>query len=100
MAKYVFSYRVPTGYVPAGPETMAAWQGWFQGMGAALAEYGQAVIKTAAVGEVASGATRLVGYSVVDTDDIQAALALAKGCPALQVGGSVEVGAVMDTDRS
>jgi hypothetical protein len=25
MATFVFTYRMPAGYVPAGPDTMAAW---------------------------------------------------------------------------
>jgi hypothetical protein len=95
MAKYVFSYRVPQDFVPAGPEAMAAWQGWLEGMGGQLADFGQAVIENSAIGEVSDG-TRLAGYSVVEADDMEAALTLAKGCPALQVGGGVEVGAAME----
>src|SRR6516164_265511 len=96
MAKYVFSYRVPSGFVPGSPESVAAWQSWLGGMGSSLADLGEAVIEAAAVGEVASGTTRLAGYSVVVADDMDAALAIAKGCPALQVGGGVEVGTVME----
>jgi hypothetical protein len=94
MAKYVFSYRVPSGFVPGSPESVAAWQSWLGGMGSGLADLGEAVIE-AAVGEVASGTTRLAGYSVVVAEDTDAALAIAKGCPALQAGGGVEVGTVM-----
>ena len=36
-------------------------------------------------------------YRVVDADDMEAALTLATGCPAPQVGGGVEVGAAMNT---
>ena len=85
MAKYVFSYRVPSDFVPGSPESVAAWQAWLGGMGSSLADLGEAVIEAAAVGEVASGTTRLAGYSVVVADDMDAALAIAKGCPALQV---------------
>jgi len=38
--------------------------------------------------------TRLGGYSVVTAEDIDGAAALATGCPALQFGGGVEIGAV------
>jgi len=69
-------------------------------MGSSLADLGEAVIDAAAVGEVASGTTRLAGYSVVVADDMDAALAIAKGCPALQAGGGVEVGTVMEVDGS
>ena len=41
MAKYVFSYRVPSDYAPhAG--TPAEWQAWFGGMGSALVDFGHA----------------------------------------------------------
>jgi hypothetical protein len=100
MAKYVFSYRVPPDFVPGSPESVTAWQAWLGGMGSSLADLGLAVIGAAAVGEVASGTTRLAGYSVVVADDMDAALAIAKGCPALQAGGGVEVGTVMEVDGS
>jgi hypothetical protein len=86
--------------VPGSPESVAAWQSWLGGMGSSLADLGEAVIEAAAVGEVASGNTRLAGYSVVVADDMDAALAIAKGCPALQAGGGVEVGTVMEVDGS
>ena len=31
MAKYVFSYRVPSDYAP-GADTAAEWQAWFGGV--------------------------------------------------------------------
>jgi hypothetical protein len=100
MAKYVFSYRVPSDYEPNGAETFAEWQSWLGGMGSALVDFGQAVTDNAAVGEVASGTTRLAGYSVVVAADIDAALAIAKGSPALRAGGGVEVGTVMEAAGS
>jgi hypothetical protein len=98
MSKYVFAYRVPQDYVP-GPETMQDWQGWLGSLGENLTDFGQAVIQTGAVGEVTDG-TRLAGYSVITADSLEDAITLAKGCPALQAGGGVEVGAAMDTDAS
>jgi hypothetical protein len=91
---------VPSDFVPGSPESVAAWQSWLGGMGSSLADLGEAVIDAAAVGEVASGTTRLAGYSVIVADDMDAALAIAKSCPALQVGGGVEVGTVMEVDGS
>jgi len=52
MAKYVFSYRVPSDFVPGSPESVAAWLSWLGGMGSSLADLGEAVIEAAAVGEV------------------------------------------------
>ena len=99
MAKYVFSYRVPADYAPhAG--TAAEWQAWFGGMGSALVDLGHAVVDYASLGEVGGSGSRMVGYSVVSAEDMDAALALAQDCPVLRVGGGVEVGAVMEAAGS
>jgi hypothetical protein len=99
MAKYVFSYRVPSGYVP-GAEAAAEWQAWFGGLGSALVDLGHAVTDYASLGEVGGSGSRMVGYSVVSAEDMDSALALAKDCPALLVGGGVEVGPVMEAAGS
>jgi hypothetical protein len=39
-----------------------------------------------------SGDTELGGYSIIETDDIEAAKAIAMGCPHLTRGGGVEIG--------
>lgn len=99
MAKYVFSFRVPSGYAPhAG--TPAEWQAWFGGLGSALVSVGHAVTEYASLGEVGGSGSRMVGYSVVSAEDMDSALALAKDCPALRVGGGVEVGPVMEAAGS
>ena len=36
--------------------------------------------------------TELGGYSIVSADDLSAAVAIARSCPALSAGGGVEVG--------
>jgi hypothetical protein len=51
------------------------------------------VVVTRTVGKL-DNQTRLGGYSVVTAEDIDGAAALARGCPALQFGGGVEIGAV------
>jgi hypothetical protein len=99
MAKYVFSYRVPSDYRP-NAETPAEWQVWFGGIGSALVDFGHAVTDYASLGEVGGSDSRMVGYSVVSAEDMDSALALAKDCPALRVGGGVEVGPVMEAAGS
>jgi hypothetical protein len=91
MATFVFAYRVPADFVPGRPETVAAWTAWFDGMGASLADVGKPVLKSAALGECGAG-TRLGGYSLITAGDLDAALVTAKGCPAIQHGGGIEVG--------
>jgi hypothetical protein len=99
MAKYVFSYRVPSDYAP-GAETAAEWQAWFGAMGTALVDFGHAVTDYGSLGEVGGSGSRMIGYSVVSADDLDSALALAKDCPALRVGGGIEVGPVMEVAGS
>jgi len=99
MAKYVFFFRVPAGYAPdAG--TAAEWQAWFADLGPALADVGHAITDHASVGEVGSSDVRMVAYSVIAAEDMESALALAKGCPVMRVGGGVEVGPVLEVAAS
>jgi len=99
MAKYVFFFRVPAGYAPdAG--TAAEWQAWFGGLGSALVSIGHAVTDYASLGEVGGSGSRMIGYSVVSAEDMDSALALAKDCPVMRVGGGVEVGPVMEVAGS
>ena len=99
MTKYVFSFRVPAGYVPdAG--TVADWQAWFGGLGSALVDVGNAVTDYAALGEVGGSDSRMIGYSVVSAEDLDEAVTLAKDCPVMRVGGGVEVGPVMEATGS
>jgi hypothetical protein len=99
MTKYVFSFRVPSDYRPnAG--TAAEWQAWFGELGPALVDVGNAVTEYASLGEVGGSGSRMVAYSVVSAEDMDAALALAKDCPVMRVGGGVEVGPVMEVPGS
>jgi hypothetical protein len=92
---FVFSYRVPSDYRP-NAETPAEWRAWFGGLGSALMDVGNAVTEHASLGEVGGSGSRMIGYSVLSGEDMDSALALAKDCPVLRVGGGVEVGPVME----
>ena len=94
MANYVLVYK---GGRPAGgnPEAaMAAWGQWFGTLGAAVVDGGNPFGPSKTVGGsgVSDGAaSSLTGYSVLKADSLTAATALAKGCPVLAGGGTVEV---------
>jgi hypothetical protein len=98
---FVFTYRMPTGYVPAGPETTAPWAAWFDSMGESLSDRGNAVFEAAELGNCRED-TQLGGYTFVNAEDLESAVALAEGSPALKAGGGVEVGgvAMLDLDSS
>ncbi len=101
MAKYVFAYH--GGMAPTNPadmkKSMDAWTKWFAGMGKAVVDGGHPVGKSKTVtskGVSANGgANPISGYSVIEAADIEAALKLAKGCPILGDGGSIEVAEAM-----
>jgi hypothetical protein len=93
MPTFVFNYRMPKDYVRGGADTMAAWAAWFDSMGANLADRGNPVFESTEVGNCGDS-TGLGGYSLLSAEDLESAVALAKGCPALDAGGGVEVGAI------
>ena len=92
MPTFLCSYRVPNDYQPSA-ETGPAWEAWFEGLGSRRIDPGHGVIATRALGDLGAG-TRLGGYSLVTAEDIDGAAALVKGCPALALGGGVEIGAI------
>lgn len=91
MPTFVFTYRNAVGYTPS-PETRAAWVAWFDGMGDQLADQGKPVIARTTLGDCRPDTTELGGYSVIQADDLEAAAAVAKGCPHVSREGGVEVG--------
>jgi hypothetical protein len=101
MAKFMFAYH--GGGMPETPEegekVMAAWGAWMGGLGAALVDGGAplGMSKTVSAKGVADdgGANPISGYSVVEAADMDAAIAMAKGCPILDAGGSVVVAEAM-----
>jgi YCII-related domain-containing protein len=95
MDTFVFAYRMPNNYIPGSAETRAAWTSWFESMGADVVDIGKPVFERSALGNCPSD-TSLGGYSIVSADDLEAAVALAKGCPVLQAGGGVEVGVLAE----
>ncbi len=103
MSKFLFVYH--GGGAPeseeAGDQVMAAWMGWFGTLGAAVLDGGNptgASSTIAADGSASDGggANPATGYSLIEADSLEAAVELAKGCPQLASGGSVEVCETID----
>ena len=84
---------MPENYTPGRLAAIAAWSAWFESMGANVAERGNPVYDSGALGNCGAG-TRPAGYSLVTGDDLDAAMALARDCPVLDEGGGVEVGEI------
>lgn len=104
MSEFTFLYRGRN--TSASPEqmqkTMAKWIAWFKQlesagalkhMGNPLEDTGKVVKSQKVVvdGPYAEAKDVIGGYSVVEAKDLDQAAELAKGCPILEVGGSVEV---------
>jgi hypothetical protein len=94
MSTFLFSYRSPQNSAPPSPEAIAAWGAWLESMGPRLVDRGLPVSDRQTLGKCED--TRLGGYSLVNAESLEAAVALAKGCPGLENGGGVEVGALRD----
>jgi hypothetical protein len=98
MANYVFAYSGGNGV--AGDEAersaqMAKWGQWFGQLGSAVVDGGAptGAAKTVGTGgSVSDGGSRgLTGYSIISADSLDSAAELAKGCPVLETGGTVDV---------
>jgi hypothetical protein len=77
-------------------QVMKAWDAWFKQLGGALKDGGNPFTSAAKTvkpdGSVSDGAgANASGYSVIRADSIDAASALAKGCPVLMGGASITV---------
>lgn len=102
MAKYLFVYHGGAAPESAedGEKAMAAWGAWFGQMGAGLVDPGEAVGRSHTVSKTGTtadgGANPASGYSVIEAETLDAALAMARGCPMVADGtGNVEVAPVM-----
>ena len=96
MANYVLVYH--GGGMPESPEegakVMQAWDVWFGELGDSLVDGGNPASATRTIapdGSVSDDASGPSGYSILKADSLDAAVALAKGCPVLQAGASIQV---------
>ena len=96
MTTFLFTYRAPANYVRGTAEDVAAWTAWFDSMNAAVVNIGNPVAESATVGDCGNKVLPLDGYSLITADDLDAALAMAKGCPLMSRDGNVEVGSLLD----
>ncbi len=100
MTKYVFIYHAPTTpaeAAPPSPEQMEAvmgeWNAWAGRVGEGMVDFGTPLAGgTRVTPEGTSPSTREVaGYSIIEADDIEAALDLAKAHPHLSMPGGCEI---------
>ncbi len=98
MAKYLFVYH--GGGMPEseeeGRKQMEAWGTWLGSMGDKVIDGGNPVGPSTTVGSDGAvakdgGSNPATGYGLFEAKDLDQATELAKGCPILASGGSVEL---------
>ena len=96
MANFLLTYH--GGGMPDSKEEQDrvthAWEAWFGTLGGSLVDGGNPIAQAKAItpdGGVMDATSAPSGYSIIKADSIDAAVALAKGCPVLGGGGNVLV---------
>ncbi len=101
MSQYMITYL--GGNQPATPEEgkqhFEKYKLWLSSLGDAAVSPANPLKGTSTVhadGSVTSGGTTTMsGFTLVETDSMEAALVMAKACPFLEIGGSLEVSELM-----
>ncbi|HSF90601.1 MAG TPA: YciI family protein [Paracoccaceae bacterium] len=101
MPNFVLIYK--GGNPPATPEegqaNMAKWFEWTKAAGDKMVEPNNPLVQWKSVGPdgtVSDMAGPFMGYSVISVETQDEALALAKACPFLEVGGTIDVAQIME----
>ena len=102
MSNYIFAYH--GGKKPDSPEEgakqMSKWEAWIGGLGDAAVNPGTPLGKSKIVSSSGvsddGGSNPMLGFSVVKADSMDAALEMAKECPTLELGGTIEVAEMME----
>jgi hypothetical protein len=101
MAKYLYVYY--GGKMETDPkkqkESMDTWMKWFKGLGKAVVDAGNPTmpgkILTKGGNKDITG-DPITGYSIIQADNMDAALKIAKGSPQLTAGGQIGVYSIME----
>jgi hypothetical protein len=93
MSEFLLLYRLPESYVNDEAD-MSAWNDWLTALGADLLDVGRPVTATSRIGSEPR-AMRLTGFSTIAAKDLRAAEDIARRCPAIASGGTVEIGEVV-----
>lgn len=101
MPQYFITYL--GGNKPSSPEEgkkhMSKYRDWLSSLGDSVVSPANPLKNTSTVnsdGTVTTGGkTTMSGFTIIQTDSMEAALTIAKGCPFLEIGGSLEVSEVV-----
>jgi len=100
MTKYVIAYHGGRKFESRqdGAAYMAKWKAWMGSAGAAMVDPGMPLGAGKLIGPAGvtdRGADMLTGFSMVNADSLEAAVALARECPHLD-HGTIEIAEVME----
>ena len=97
MTQYIITYL--GGDKPASPEEgkqhMSKYRAWLSSLGDSAVSPANPLKNTSTVNSdgtvTTGGTTSMSGFTIIEADSMEAALLIAKGCPFLDIGGSLEV---------
>ena len=97
MPEYIITYL--GGDKPSSPEEgqqhMSKYRAWLSSLGESAVSPANPLRNTSTVnsdGSVTTGGkTSMSGFTIIEADSMEAALLIAKDCPFLEIGGSLEV---------
>lgn len=104
MPKFVFAYHGAPQFKTRndGANHMVAWRAWSQGLGEAVLDPGMPVSASRTVSSTGvednGGSNPLSGITIIQADSMDAAVAMAKACPHVDAGGTIEVAEAMDME--
>ena len=102
MPQYIITYL--GGDKPSSPEegkrNMSKYRAWLSSLGDSAVSPANPFRDTSTVisdGTVTTGSTTsMSGFTIIEVDSMEAALLIAKACPFLDIGGSLEVSELME----
>jgi hypothetical protein len=101
MSQYIMTYL--GGDQPSSPEEgkqhFSKYMDWLSSLGDSAVSPANPLKNTSTVNSdgtvTAGGMTSMSGFTIIEADSMEAALSIAKGCPFLDNGGSLEVSELM-----
>ncbi|MEM8750739.1 MAG: YciI family protein [Pseudomonadota bacterium] len=102
MSNFIYAFHGGHSSPDAGDGAAVAekWRVWMEGLGSSIIHPGAPVGKSSTVTapgtiEANGGSNPLSGFTIVEADSIDAAIAMANDCPILETGGTIEVAEMM-----
>lgn len=104
MQKYLFAYHGGKQFETKeeGMAHMENWMAWSSGLGDAVVDPGMPVGASKTVSQDGvtdnGGSNPLSGITIVQAETIEQALEMAKSCPHVAIGGTIEVAPAMNIE--